>query len=213
MLIIGISGLAGSGKDTCADILVEDHGFVKVSFADPLKRICRDVFDFSDEQLWGSSELRNAPDERFPRSRHTWEGLTCVCCGAAAEQNSQCYLTPRYALRTLGSEWGRDCYNSIWVEYALRTACTTPLPSLKGGVVIPDVRFKNELKALRAADAMLIRVVHPSMTSVFGAQHSSEFEQTTIPDSAFDEVIVNDRGISDLKDVLAEIAARFTPSK
>lgn len=30
-MIIGISGLAGSGKDTCADFLVRDHEFVKVS--------------------------------------------------------------------------------------------------------------------------------------------------------------------------------------
>ena len=48
-MILGISGLAGSGKDTVADILVKHQQCVKVSFADPLKRICRDVFDFTDE--------------------------------------------------------------------------------------------------------------------------------------------------------------------
>ena len=47
MNIIGVCGQAGAGKDTIADFLVKDHKFVKLSFADPLKRICHDVFDFS----------------------------------------------------------------------------------------------------------------------------------------------------------------------
>jgi len=48
-MIIGVAGNAGSGKDTVADHLVKHHGFVKVALADPLKRICREVFDFSEE--------------------------------------------------------------------------------------------------------------------------------------------------------------------
>ena len=36
-MIIGICGLIGSGKGTVADILVEYHGFQKISFADKLK--------------------------------------------------------------------------------------------------------------------------------------------------------------------------------
>lgn len=66
-MIIGLLGQANSGKDTVADFLVRDHGFVKVALADPLKRIARDVFDFSDKQLWGSSQFRNEPDKRYPR--------------------------------------------------------------------------------------------------------------------------------------------------
>ena len=36
-MIIGICGLIGSGKGTVADILVENHNFEKLSFADKLK--------------------------------------------------------------------------------------------------------------------------------------------------------------------------------
>jgi len=66
-LLIGVSGSAGAGKETVANYLVDGAGFVKVSFADPLKRICKDVFDFSDEALWGASEFRSQPDKRYPR--------------------------------------------------------------------------------------------------------------------------------------------------
>lgn len=77
-MIIGISGLvindegvavgtAGSGKDTLADLLRDNDKFVKIALADPLKRIARDVYDFTDEQLWGPSANRNEPDKRYPQ--------------------------------------------------------------------------------------------------------------------------------------------------
>lgn len=150
-MIILLVGKAGSGKDTVADILVRDHAFVKIAFADPLKRICRDVYDFTDEQLWGPSSARNAPDLRYPRPpvtnwerdghrsdmRHPQSGgkdvSRCVKCGSvvplgdafnawALERCGPSHLTPRYALQQLGTEWGRDCYANTWVDLALRTA-------------------------------------------------------------------------------------------
>jgi len=38
-LIIGLSGYAGSGKDTAGEILVKHHGFTRVAFADRLKEL------------------------------------------------------------------------------------------------------------------------------------------------------------------------------
>ena len=37
-MIIGICGLIGSGKDTIADHLVDDHSFVKLSFCRQTKK-------------------------------------------------------------------------------------------------------------------------------------------------------------------------------
>jgi hypothetical protein len=133
-VIIGISGKAGVGKDTATDLLVERFGFVKVALADPLKRICKEVFAFTDEQLWGSSEKRNAPDERYLNE-----------------------LTPRLALQKLGTEWGRECYENVWIDHALRAArdikagwgydpkqgVITVAGIRGGGVVIPDVTLSE----------------------------------------------------------------------
>jgi hypothetical protein len=63
--IIGISGKAGSGKDTVAEYLVEHHGFVRMALADEMKRFCKRVFGFTDLQLWGPSDNRNAIDRRY----------------------------------------------------------------------------------------------------------------------------------------------------
>ena len=238
--IVGISGLAGSGKDTTADYLVEHRSFAKVALADPLKRYCMNAFAFTEEQLWGPSKFRNAIDERYPREHHTWpkeyvkhphESWYCLCCGNAWQDDhqSQCYLTPRYALQTLGTSWGRDCYSNVWIDCAIRTArdllkaniCQAPViynnvlgidqhecwdPCPYRGVVISDVRFKNEVDAIRKAGGTLVRVVRGTGLGGEAGKHASEAEMSKIPDSDFDIVIINDRSLGDLKD---EILSRF----
>jgi len=55
-----IVGQAGSGKDAVADTFVKTYGAEKLALADPMKRFAKKVFGFTDEQLWGPSENRNA---------------------------------------------------------------------------------------------------------------------------------------------------------
>jgi hypothetical protein len=209
-LILGVSGLAGSGKDTTADTLVGDHGFVKVSLADPLKRIVRDVYAFTDEQLWGPSQFRNAEDPRYQRDDGS-------------------FLSPREALQKLGTEWGRECYPNTWVALCMRTAqLLLASPDVMGlkfrpltytfkeglrevdasdvrGVVIPDVRFKNEIAAIKAAGGKVIRIVRPG-AGLGGAAgiHVSEMEQASIPDSEFDHVIQNTGTLEELRRAIEE---------
>lgn len=214
-MIIGISGLAGSGKDTAADFLVKDHNFVRLALADKLKRICKDVFDFSIEQLWGPSSARNKPDERYKRG-------PCPQCNDDPEKRAMCegsslYLTPRHALQQLGTEWGRACYDNVWIEDGLRTAklileksdrgtprfhydATEGLSLCRGypcnlrsdGVVIPDIRFKNEMKAIKEAGGHLIRMKRGIGLAGEGSLHRSEAEQLEVPDEYFSAVIYNE---------------------
>lgn len=65
MNIVGVSGQAGSGKDEIANHLVKDHGFKKLSLADPIKRLAMNVFNFDVIQLWGPSSARNTFDPRY----------------------------------------------------------------------------------------------------------------------------------------------------
>lgn len=52
-ILIGLAGLARSGKDSVANILHEKHGFKKYSFADYIKYIANLYFGFSADVLWG----------------------------------------------------------------------------------------------------------------------------------------------------------------
>lgn len=60
-----ICGGAGSGKDTLGGMLASALDGVCVAQADPMKQLAKLVFEFTDDQLWGPSESRNAPDPRF----------------------------------------------------------------------------------------------------------------------------------------------------
>lgn len=176
-MLLGIAGLAGSGKDTVANMLVERFAFTKVSLADPLKRICKDVFDFTDEQLWGPSEHRNAPDAR-------WDGLT-----------------PRYALQQLGTEWGRRMHPDVWVRYMIRSA-----QAQKADVVTADVRFPNELEAIHAAGGKVWKIIRPNAgLEGEAATHSSETALDGY-DAKFDAIIFNDASLGDLEDAVCKIA-------
>lgn len=132
-MILGILGFSGAGKDTVANLIL-DQGAQKIGFADALKRTCISIFDFTYEQMWGTQDQKEAPDMRYPRE-HTWAlpapiggayYRTCLCCKKTVrlgeEDIGQCYLTGRYALQIIGTEGGRQCYDNIWVEKAIEYA-------------------------------------------------------------------------------------------
>lgn len=185
--VLGISGVAGSGKDTLADLL-SNYGFVKMAFADPIKRAAAEWFDWPEEALWGPSELRSVPDPRFGG------------------------LTPRRALQFLGTEVGRALWPNVWVDLLLRRARRhlEEYPTFRG-VVVSDVRFRNEVDLLRAAGAELVRVVRPGAgLSGAAAAHQSEAEMAGIPDEDFDVVLRNDGTLEDLRARAAELARDFS---
>jgi len=239
-MIIGLAGMAGSGKDTVADAVVE-RGFTRVALADPVKRLAREVYDFTVEQLWGPSPERSKPDKRYPRN-HTFpkDSTVCLCCGwdggelvRDGGKPPQCYLTPRFAIQQLGTEWGRGCYLDTWVDYTVRVAkrllecdqaVTYGYDPTKGlmsydrweygnmepeGVIISDIRFRNELEAIRAAGSKLWRVVRPGHDKPKW-DHTSETEQQGFSDDEFNVVIKNTGTVESLHELVTKtlIAAK-----
>jgi hypothetical protein len=53
MSIIAICGFQGAGKDTLADILVNNYGFIRVSFAGAVKDVASAIFGWDREMLEG----------------------------------------------------------------------------------------------------------------------------------------------------------------
>lgn len=172
-MIIGISGKRGTGKDSLADELVNKHNFMRIGFADPMKRFLALEFEFSNLQLNGPSEMREMIDPRFGRSA-------------------------REMLQTLGTEWGRKLVHpDIWVRTAIRraevimsVAHTHTRPVV--GVVISDVRFPNEFYALREAGATLVRLTRKDRPASSHDAHESESALDEVRDEAFDYCIAND---------------------
>lgn len=225
-MIIGITGhcedpsgarrIAGAGKDAAADFLVQSYNFVRVALADPLKRICQDAFQFTDEQLWGPSAMRNAPDHRYPRPQPPYN------------------LTPRYALQQLGTEFGRHCYHNVWIDYGLRVArklqeggyyydqksglrpwltVGDSLVKPKTDVVFTDIRFFNEFNAIRAAGGKIVRVsrqVSGKFNDGLNSSHQSEVELVSWEDEKFDYVLHNHGTLQHLELLVRRMMDVFT---
>ena len=51
MIIIGLCGNKGHGKDTIADILVSKYNFKKLAFADVLKNSLKELFGWDDKSF------------------------------------------------------------------------------------------------------------------------------------------------------------------
>ncbi|KPC53000.1 hypothetical protein [Amantichitinum ursilacus] len=62
--LIGLTGPAGSGKDTVADFLVAKHGYTKLAFADKLRAEICDAFDVSEQMLL-ERETKSTPMHRL----------------------------------------------------------------------------------------------------------------------------------------------------
>lgn len=143
--IIGLTGYARSGKDTTARMIaawLRTRGMASttVAFAEPIKRICQDVFGFSDAQVHGSE--KEQPDERYPRRP--------LFSPDGTIQITRDYLTPREAMQKLGTEWGRGCFPDTWIQYAERKITQHLTNGLH--VIVTDVRFVNEALALARLD-------------------------------------------------------------
>lgn len=151
-LVIAFTGLAGSGKSTAAMHLVERHGFVRVRFAGPLKAMMAAL---------GLSEFEIEGDRK--------EVPCDLLCGR----------TPRYAMQTIGTEWGREIIgNDLWTR-AWRAA----VDKLPAGVpvVVDDCRFPNEAAAvLDFRLGTLASIVRPG-AGAGAAGHSSEGQPLPLP--------------------------------
>lgn len=232
-MIIGIVGEAGSGKDTVAAMVLKSTGAVKVAFADPLKEFCRDVFGFTDHQLWGPSEARNAPDPRFiDRSRTQTEGLWKAYLQhaipwlkrvlprdydlvSALEQLDawmmlcmrQPTLNARVPLQLLGTEFGRAISPTIWLDAGLLRVKNL----VESGrlAVISDCRFLNEIQGLKDAGARIWRIQRSSLSRDVEragvAGHASETELSSPEALALvDTIIQNDGDLADLEAMVAQ---------
>jgi hypothetical protein len=140
-MIVGITGLIGSGKDTIADYLINFHGFKKLSYAQPLKDAVSAIFGWDREMLEGttlsSRQWREEVDEWW------------------AKRLDIPHLTPRWVLQQWGTEvCRRNFHTDIWVASIENT-----LRKINDNVVITDCRFPNELDAIKNSGGIVVRVV------------------------------------------------------
>lgn len=170
-ILIGLTGRAGSGKDTAADALVEQFGFVKMAFAAPLKRTASVLFNLP-ECYFHDRDLKEKPLE-------DWDNLS-----------------PRHMLQLLGTESVRNVFgDNFWIkrwisEYGQMTCDTN--------VVVTDVRYNNEAEAIRSLGGVIIHVRRPGENGLDSSAGSHSSEKGVDFNSRRDSWVNNTGSIEDL---------------
>lgn len=130
--LIGLIGPIGAGKTTAAAYLEAMWFFKRLRFADPLKEMLQ-ALGLGGRDLDG--DLKETPHPRL------------------------CGRTPRHAMQTLGTEWGRRLIApELWIEamrFRLDEYFARPHAT---GAVVDDVRFPNEVALLRSLGGAIWRI-------------------------------------------------------
>lgn len=174
LFVIGLAGRAGAGKSTVARRLVEEWGASRHPFAAPLKNM---LLRFLEDQGLDHETARRMVDGDLKEAPSDHLGGR----------------SPRAAMQSLGTEWGRGLAPSLWVDAWRRAIEDRPWPKAVDGrtvlIVADDVRFPNEVAAIRATGGVVIRIDRPGVGLTGRAgDHPSEAGDIGAPDM----VLVND---------------------
>lgn len=151
--LIGLVGAKRAGKDAFAEALVRSHGYRRLAFADRLKAVAL----AADPYVVRDGETMRL---RVAVSVFGWEGAKEI-------------PDVRRFLQRLGVGVRDHVGSSAWVEPVLWDAHVSRL----GGygslgewvpgtpVVVTDVRFPNEVDAIRNAGGVIVKIVRPGLTA------------------------------------------------
>lgn len=173
-MVIGISGFIGSGKDTIAAHLVNKHGFHRRGLADTLKEEVAERLE---------PMLKAYAAEKWPDRE--WSSLL---------MHEMLYVnrtpTIRALLQCYGTEVRRKDDDYYWVNQWFNWFDLYRYQN----VVVPDIRFYNEVNMVRhIQDGLVVRVVRPGHG---GDSHASETTLAGYKD--WDHVFQNDGTVEEL---------------
>lgn len=182
--IIGLTGLAGTGKDTVRGILEHYEGYKGLAFADPIRDMIGPLLDACGEpRAWMiNRELKEQPIPALG-------------------------VSYRHLAQTLGTEWGRDLVGSdTWVRIAAArikalSACAyefDPIPEPR--FVISDVRLANEAAWVKSQGGVVWRVTRWGVDPV--RDHASEAGIDLLP---VDRTIENNGTFNQLVEIVSRI--------
>ncbi|WP_228973410.1 hypothetical protein [Streptomyces sp. DH12] len=179
---IGIIGRARTGKDTAGTWLVENRGYRRIAFADPLKEAALKL-----DPIINYIDMGQVPGK--PR---TWlpDRLSELVACDGWERAKDEYPEVRRVLQELGA-----AIRAIDPEFWIRTALTRVQEANESGVpaVITDVRYPNEVASLKRAGFHLIHISRP------GAALLTHESEGAVSMSDADHLITNDGAITDLR--------------
>ena len=128
-MIIGLCALPNAGKDTAADVIKSEFDFNVVGFSDSLKRVVSHLFDYDYEMLHALTE-----EDRKIRST----------------VDPRYNKTPVSILEDVGLKM-RQVHPLIFVNKTL-------MDNVGKDIIIKDVRYPNEIRAIKEAGGQVWKI-------------------------------------------------------
>lgn len=176
--IVGIIGFAHVGKSQVAQTLIDEYNFTRIKFSDGLKNMLRAI-GLTEDEIEG--DLKEKPCEKLGGQ------------------------TPRHAMITLGTDWGRKLiHEDLWVLAWRKYVLDSPADY----IVVDDCRFLNEAGMMRRLGGVIWHVERPGYGPV--KHHQSELEHLEI---RTDALLKNDGSVEQLKDLVRRQAFRLLDAR
>lgn len=163
-MIIGLMGYAGSGKDEVAKILVNKFNFERRAFADKIRDILYEM-----NPMTGGEPLQIRVDS------DGWD---------KAKQHPEV----RRLLQKLGVSARTHIGENVWVNSALFKLFANNL------YVISDVRFENEVNAIKIIGGEIWRIERPGVGPV-----NNHVSETGLDNLSADRTLLNSGTLEDLE--------------
>lgn len=182
MILIGISGKKGSGKDLLASFLKSKYGFVNIPFAQELKAAVRKDFNLTLEHTDGS----------LKESRTQYQNGTLIQ-GSLVPR----YWTPREIMIAYG-QFFRQFDKDYWVKKTFDKIQAIKMFQLYGNkakVSISDVRFRNEADYIKNQGGYLIRLERKPELNIYKEQSTDLSETDLDKYQDFDRIVTEDLNI------------------
>lgn len=173
------------GKDTAARVLLEELGFQRIAFAEPIKGALLALDPFLPAPEGPTSFMRLS---EFAASR-PWSEV-------------KDYPEVRRLMQIMGTEVGRNLFDpDLWVRLAKRKLEST---LSVGDVVVTDVRFPNEARLIRGYGGVLVRLERPGFGPVNEHVSDRASERWT-----YDHHLLNDRDVPALHQAMRDLVAQL----
>lgn len=188
-ILIGFTGLKGSGKTTSARELTR-HGFQSTSFAHSLKNVVACAFGWDRKDLEGVTSLSRKWRKQVDQYWSKKLGIPD--------------FTPVKALQIIGTDVFRNQLSeTIWIDSLMRQ-----IDECQFGpwVCVSDVRFPNEAQAIKDRGGLIVRIENGRAPKWY-IQIRASISQNDLnlaPDW-YQEVVCMEKGLSNKYETLDEI--------